>query len=73
MIDNLGEPNIVRLINGSKVLWHRSTPYEKGECNIGIQLYDGNPYVSGNKFADFYNDEFKVAGAIGFRKPHAGE
>ena len=54
-------------------MWHRSTPYEKGECNIGIQLYDGNPYVSGNKFADFYNDEFKVAGAIGFRKPHAGE
>ena len=39
----------------------------------GLQLYDGNPYVSGNTFEDFYDDEYKVAGGIGFRKPHAGE
>ena len=36
-------------------------------------MYDGNPYVSGNTFEDFYDDEYKVAGGIGFRKPHGGE
>ena len=39
---------------------------------LGLQLYDGNPYAKGNHFADFVNDAFKVAGAISFRKPHAG-
>ena len=72
-LDNFGEPNIVRLRNGTKVLWYRSTPHENGNEVLGLQLYDGNPYVSGNRFSDFIEDEFKVTGAIGFRKPHAGE
>lgn len=71
--DNLGEPNMVQLRNRSHVMWHRSTPKEHGTGYIGLQLYDGNPYVSGNSFADFVDDDYKIAGAIGFRKPHAGE
>ena len=39
---------------------------------LGIQLYDGNPFAKGNHFADFVNDAYKMAGAISFRKPHAG-
>ena len=73
---NLGEPNTVKLRNGSEVMWHRSTPHPwrtHGMQYLGLQLYDGNPFVSGNTFADFYDDDFKNAGAIGFRKPHAGE
>ena len=38
----------------------------------GLQLYDGNPYAKGNHFADFVDDAYKMAGAISFRKPHAG-
>ena len=71
--NNLGEPNMVRLRNKTVTMWHRSTPQEHGGGFIGIQLYDGNPYVHGNSFCDFYDDEWKIAGAIGFRKPHAGE
>ena len=40
---------------------------------LGLQIYDGNPFLSGNTFADFVDDDYKNAGAIGFRKPHAGE
>ena len=74
-LDNVGKPNEVRLRNGSTVMWHRSTPYPglKGDLFFGIQLYDGLPYVSGNTFADFYDDDFKIAGAISFRKPHGGD
>ena len=36
----------------------------------GLQLYDGNPYVSGNTFEDFYDDEYKIAGGIGFRQSY---
>ena len=53
----------------------RSTPYGEVGNNIevlGIQLYDGNPYAKGNHFADFVDDAYKLAGAISFRKPHAG-
>ena len=73
--NNLGEPNLVKLRNGTQVMWHRSTPvwHAVHDTYMGIQLYDGNPYVHGNTFTDFYNDGFKVAGGIGFRKPHAGE
>ena len=71
--DNIGEPNKVILRNKTRVMWHRSTPSEHGTDFIGLQLYDGNPFVSGIQFADFYDDEFKIAGGIGFRKPHAGE
>ena len=72
---NLGEPNMVHLRNGSSVMWPRSTPRDRqqGAEYLGLQLYDGNPFVSGNTFADFYDDEYKNAGGIGFRKPHAGE
>ena len=72
---NLGEPNMVYLRNGSSVMWPRSTPRDRqqGAEHLGLQLYDGNPFVSGNTFADFYDDEYKNAGGIGFRKPHAGE
>ena len=72
-LDNFGEPNEVKLRNGTKVMWHRSTPSSIGIAYIGLQLYDGNPYVSNNTFADFYDDDYKIAGGIGFRKPHAGE
>ena len=33
---NLGEPNIVLLKNGTKVLWHRSTPQERGDGRGGF-------------------------------------
>ena len=39
---------------------------------IGLQLYDGAPHVEGTHFADFVDDDYKLAGAIGYRKPHAG-
>lgn len=71
--DNLGEPNEVQLRNHTKVMWHRSTPNHIGGMFVGLHLYDGNPYISGNFFADFRDDDYKVAGGIGFRKPHAGE
>ena len=72
---NMGEPNMVQVRNGSHVMWPRSTPGDRqqGMEYIGLQLYDGNPFVSGNTFADFRDDDYKNAGAIGFRKPHAGE
>ena len=38
---------------------------------MGLQLYDGNPNVDNNPFEDFYDGEYKLAGAIGFPKPHA--
>ena len=53
----------------------RSTPYGLGSGHMefrGLQLYDGNPYAKGNHFADFVDDAYKTAGAISFRKPHAG-
>ena len=59
-------------------IFPRSTPDFKDEGNhhhahyIGLQLYDGNPHVEGTHFADFVDDEYKLAGAIGYRKPHAG-
>ena len=38
---NLGEPNEVRLKNGTKVMWHRSTPQENGGGRGGfIGKYD---------------------------------
>ena len=42
---NLGEPNEVRLKNGSKVMWHRSTP--KAQCagvifNLDQKFRGGN-------------------------------
>ena len=72
---NVGEPNMVMVRNKSHVMWPRSTPRDRqqGAEYIGLQLYDGNPFVSGNTFADFRDDDYKNAGAIGFRKPHAGE
>ena len=69
---NLGEPRIVLLRNQTRVMWHRSTPSERGKGVLGLQLYDGNPFVNGNTFADFYDDEWKIAGGIGFRKEDAG-
>ena len=72
---NMGEPNMVYVRNGSHVMWPRSTPRDRqqGQEYIGLHLYDGNPFVSGNTFCDFRDDDYKNAGAIGFRKPHAGE
>merc|ERR1711970_929094 len=69
---NIGEPNIVRTFDGVDTMWNRSTPGYRQGLYIGLQLYDGNPLVNGTTFADFYNDDWKIAGAIGFRKPHAG-
>ena len=40
-------------------------PKYTGAVYIGLHLYDGNPYIHGNTFADFYDDEYKVSGAIG--------
>ena len=56
----------------------RSTPDFEGMGShhnahyIGLQLYDGNPHAEGTHFADFVDDDYKLAGAIGYRKPHAG-
>merc|ERR1711936_1545731 len=75
---NWGEPNIVKLRNGTTVMWHRSTPDFKSMGGhhhshyIGLQLYDGAPHAEGTHFADFVDDDYKLAGAIGYRKPHAG-
>ena len=69
---NLGEPNLVNLRNGTRVMWHRSHPSQFGGYFLGIHLYDGNPIVDGNAFDDFKDDELKYAGAIGFRKALAG-
>ena len=69
---NIGEPNVVRKFDGVETMWYRSTPGYRQGLYIGLQLYDGNPLVNGTTFADFYDDEWKIAGAIGFRKPHAG-
>ena len=58
---NLGEPNEVRLKNGSKVMWHRSTPKGLKMFPIcGIEFYDGWVYAEHNIFTDFYDDDFKA-------------
>ena len=44
----------------------------KAWAATGLQLYDGNPHAEGTHFADFVDDDYKLAGAIGYRKPHAG-
>jgi len=63
--DNLGQPNEVRLRNGSKVMWHRSTPHGLNMWPVcGLEFYDGWVYADHNVFTDFYDDEYKVAGAI---------
>ena len=60
------------------IYFPRSTPDFKGEGShhgahyIGLQLYDGNPHAEGTHFADFVDDDYKLAGAIGYRKPNAG-
>ena len=69
---NLGESNMVKLRNGTKVMCHRSCPGEFGGYFLGMHLYDGYPIVNRNTLADFSDDELKYAGAIGFRKEHAG-
>ena len=56
----------------------RSTPDFAGDAHhhhahyIGLQLYDGYPHAEGTHFADFVDDAYKLAGAIGYRKPNAG-
>jgi len=66
--DNLGQPNEVRLRNGSKVMWHRSTPNGFRMSPIaGLEFYDGWVYADHNIFSDFYDDAFKVAGGITFK------
>ena len=60
------------------IYFPRSTPDYEGAGShhhahyIGLRLYDGNPHVEGTHFADFEDDDYKLAGAIGYRKPHAG-
>jgi hypothetical protein len=68
---NLGEPNEVRLRDGTRVMWHRSTPHglHYQATVMGINFYDGYVEAENNIFADFYDDEYKLAGAITFKAP----
>ena len=66
---NLGEPNEVRLRDGTRVMWHRSTPHGLHyQATVrGINFYDGYVEAEHNTFTDFYDDEYKLAGAISFK------
>jgi len=69
---NLGEPNEVFLKNWTRVMWHRSTPHGLHMLPIqGIEFYDGWVNADHNIFTDFYDDDYKIAGAITFKAMRA--
>lgn len=50
-------------------MWHRSTPHglHYQASVLGMEFYDGWVQSEHNTFTDFYDDEYKLAGAISFK------
>ena len=51
------------------IMFNRSTPHglHYQATVLGLHFYDGWVYADHNTFTDFYDDEYKLAGAISFK------
>ena len=60
---------IITFTNNFIVMFKRSTPHglHHQATVLGLHFYDGWVYADHNTFTDFYDDEYKLAGAISFK------